>query len=98
MKKLLFITLGLAALFGLTACVEQQNVSPTFNPVDNTINTQFVFNISALSESSDPNTKQADTNVQAKGNFRGIDNATLFAVIDSNMNTNSAPQRKERRR
>lgn len=95
MKKLLFITLGLAALFGLTACVEPQNVSPTFNPVDNTINTQFVFNISALSESSDPNTKQADTNVQAKGNFRGIDNATLFAVIDSNMNTTSAPQRKK---
>ena len=95
MKKLLFITLGLAALFGLTACVEQQNVSPTFNPVDNTINTQFVFNISALSESSNPSTKQADTNVQAKGNFRGIDNATLFAVIDSNMNTASAPQRKK---
>lgn len=95
MKKLLFITLGLAALFGLTACVEQQNVSPTFNPVDNTINTQFVFNISALSESSDPSTKQADTNVQAHGNFRGIDNATLFAVIDSTMNTGSPAWRKK---
>lgn len=95
MKKLLFITLGLAALFGLTACVEQQNVSPTFNPVDNTINTQFVFNISALSESSDPSTKQADTNVQANGNFRGIDNATLFALIDPDLTTSSPKARRK---
>jgi len=95
MKKLLFITLGLAALFGVTACVEQQNVSPTFNPVDNTINTQFVFNISALSESSNPSTKQADTNVQANGNFRGIDNASLFGLIDSTISPNTARAKRK---
>lgn len=95
MKKLLFITLGLTALFGLTACVEQQNVSPNFNPVDNTINTQFVFNISALSESSNPSTKQADTNVQANGNFRGIDNASLFGLIDSTVTTSTARAKRK---
>ena len=95
MRKTLFITLGLAALFGLTACVERQNVSPTFNPVDQTINTQFVFNISSAAGESDPNTKQADTNVQAHGNFRGIDNATLFAIIDSTMNTSSSLARRK---
>lgn len=97
MKKLLFITLGLAALFGLTACVEPQNVSPTFNPVDNTINTQFYFNISAAAGESDPSTKQADTAVQLNGNFRGIDNATLFAIInptDLTDQTIKAPAKK----
>lgn len=95
MKKLLFITLGLAALFGVTACVERQNVSPDFNPVDNTINTQFVFNISSAAGESDPNTKQADTNVQANGNFRGIDNATLFAMVDSTLTTTSSKARRK---
>lgn len=95
MKKLLFITLGLAALFGLTACVEQQNVSPTFNPVDNTINTQFVFNISALAGESDPSTKQSDTAVQLNGNFRGIDNASLFAIINPEvLSSLDQPKRK----
>ena len=93
MKKLLFITLGLAALFGVTACVERQNISPDFNPVDNTINTQFYFNIS--SASGDASTKQADTNVQAHGNFRGIDNATLFALIDPDMDKTSRKARRK---
>ena len=95
MKKTLIITLGLAALFVVTACVEQQNVSPNFNPVDNTINTQFVFNISALSESSNPSTKQADTNVQANGNFRGIDNASLFGLIDSTVSPTTARAKRK---
>ncbi len=95
MKKLLSIALGLAAVFGLTACVEKQVVSPAFNPVDNTINTQFVFNISAMAGDADPNTKQADTNVQANGNFRGIDNATLFALVDSTINPSQTSARKK---
>ena len=95
MKKLLFITLGLAALFGVTACVEQQNVSPNFNPVDQTINTEFVFNISSIAGDANPGTKQLDSSVQAHGNFRGIDNATLFAIIDSTMSTSTnQPARK----
>lgn len=95
MKKLIFITLGLAALFGVTACVEPQNVSPTYNPVDNTINTQFVFNISAAAGESDPSTKQADTSVQANGNFRGIDNASLFGLIDSTVTTSTASAKRK---
>ena len=90
MRKVLTITLGLAALFGLTACVEQQIVSPSFNAVDNTINTQFIFNISSASNSSDPNTKQSDSAVQMKGNFRGIDNASLFAIINPSVDTSTA--------
>ena len=95
MKKALLIALGFAVVFGLTACVEKQVVSPAFNPVDNTINTQFYFNISAIAGDVNPNTKQADTNVQANGNFRGIDNATLFALIDSTVSTEAAMARRK---
>ncbi len=95
MKKTLIITLGLAALFGLPACVEKQEINPTFDPVKNEVNTQFYFNISASAGDSDPATKQADTNVQANGNFRGIDNATLFAIKDPSMTTSSAAPMKK---
>ena len=77
MKKLLFITLGLAAIFGLTACVES---NPGFDPskVDGheSVVTKFFLNISPGSQ---PSTKQMPADVQANGQFRGIDNATMFA-------------------
>jgi len=75
MKKLLFITLGLAAVFSLTSCVESQQVNPNFDPNTNTVNTQFVLNIAAVDEN--PQTKQTPYNAQIEG-FLGIDNATLF--------------------
>lgn len=75
MKKLLFITLGLAAVFSLTSCVENQQVNPNFDPNTNTVNTQFVLNIAAVDEN--PQTKQTPYNAQIEG-FLGIDNATLF--------------------
>lgn len=97
MKKsfLLQLGLGLVVVFGLTSCIEKQVVNPAFNPVDNTINTQFYFNISSAVGDTDPNTKQADTNVQAAGNFRGIDNASLFALIDSTVNPDVTMARKK---
>ena len=75
MKKTLTLTLGLAALFGLTACVDQQEINPNFDPVSNTVNTQFVLNIAAAD--GNPQTKQTPYNAQIEG-FLGIDNATLF--------------------
>ena len=75
MKKLLFITLGLAAVFSMTSCVENQQVNPNFDPNTNTVNTQFVLNIAAVDEN--PQTKQTPKNAQIEG-FLGIDNATLF--------------------
>lgn len=97
MKKsiLLQLGLGLIVVFGLTACVEKQVINPAFNPVDNTINTQFYFNISSITGETDLNTKQADTNVQAKGNFRGIDNASLFALIDSTISPTQSMAKKK---
>lgn len=91
MKKSFFISLCFAAVLGLTACVEQQNVSPGFVPADNSINTQFYFNISAMAGQSYPDTKQADTNVQAKANFRGIDNATIFALANNTVTKDTPP-------
>lgn len=75
MKKLLFITLGLAAVFSLTSCVENQQVNPNFDPNTNTVNTNFVLNIAAAD--TRPQTKQSADNAQISG-FLGIDNATLF--------------------
>lgn len=76
MKKSFFISLCFAAVLGLTACVEQQQINPTFNPVSKTVNTNFVLSIAAAG--GDPLTKQAGTEVQTDGVFLGMDNATLF--------------------
>lgn len=77
MKKALFITLGLAAIFGLTACVES---NPGFDPskVDGheSVVTKFYLNLSTANQ---PETKQFAIDVQANGTFRGIDDATMFA-------------------
>ena len=79
MRKALTFTLGLAALFGMTACVEQQEINPNFDPVSNTVNTHFVLNIAAA---DNPATKQPTTVPQLDGvsSFRGINNATLFVA------------------
>lgn len=88
MSKKIFIALGLAAVFALTACVEQQEINPNYNPVKNEVNTQFYFYISSAAGELNPETKMSDEAVQMKngvngGNFRGIDNATLFAFTQS---------------
>ena len=62
MKKKFLIALSAVALMGLSACVEEQNVNPTFNPEKRTVNTQFVLNIAAAD--TPPQTKQSEENVQ----------------------------------
>ena len=76
MKKSIFISFCLAAVLGLTACVEQQQVNPNFDPATNTVNTSFVLNIAAAE--GDPLTKQSASAVQIETAFLGMDNATLF--------------------
>ncbi len=83
MKHKLYTALVAMAVLGLSACVEQVNVNPSFDPETNTVNTTFVLNIAAAD--TEPQTKQTGENTQTnKGtsglnNFRGIENATMFA-------------------
>ena len=75
MKNSVFISICLVAVLGITACVEQQQDNPNFDPITNTVNTNFVLNIAAAD--NNPETKQSGANAQIDG-FLGIDNATLF--------------------
>lgn len=80
MKRLIF-ALSAVALMGLaSACIEQMDPNPDFDPVKNTVTTQFVLNIAP----ADPQTKQSDAAVQQANNFRGLNNASLltFSVMD----------------
>ena len=80
MKRFSFIVLGALTLLGLSACVERQEVNPYFDPETKSVNTQFVLNI-ASANGVDPDTKQSAVATQRANNFRGIDNATMFAFI-----------------
>jgi len=65
-------------LTGVWACKrEEAPVNPTFDPVANTVNTQFVLSISP--SSGKPDTKQTAVDVQASGaNFRGLSEVHLL--------------------
>ena len=80
MKKHFVLLLGLSALAGLWSCQQEVHVpdNPTYDPEKNTVNTQFILNISAASGS--PDTKQTAQAVQAGGinDFRGITNAHIL--------------------
>ena len=75
MKHNILLALGAMVVLGLSSCVEQANVNPTYNPQTNMVNTQFVLNIAAADKVE---TKQPTEVTQLNGNFRGIENATLF--------------------
>lgn len=65
--------LSALAMVALAACQREATVAdnPTYDPVENTVNTQFILNISTGTGS--PETKQTAVDVQAGGtNFRGI--------------------------
>ena len=79
MKKRILFVLGAFAVLGLSACVEQQDVNPNFDPVTKTVNTQFVLNIAAADGATSPETKMSSTITQANKRFRGINDATLYA-------------------
>ena len=78
MKKAFFITLGLAILFGLSACVDPQDLryDPSQTDGHESVVTKFFLNVSM---GNSPETKQFSSDVQVTGDFRGIDDATLFA-------------------
>ena len=78
MKKAFFITLGLAILFGLSACVDPQDLryDPSQTDGHESVVTKFFLNVSM---GNSPETKQYSSDVQVTGDFRGIDDATLFA-------------------
>ena len=77
MKKLFFI-LSAFALLGLSSCVEPVEHNPNYDAATNSVNTNFVFNVST---SNTPQTKMTAANTQATidQTFLGIDNAHLLA-------------------
>ena len=81
MKKFFFFLSAIALLGLASACVEQQEVNPNYNPETREVNANFVFNIAT---NSSPMTKQTAADVQATvtaaADFRGVDNATLLAL------------------
>ena len=79
MKTKFYILMGVTALVCLTGCKREPNasVNPTYDPDANTVNTQFVLNIST--GTGDPATKQTAADVQASPtNFRGITDAHIL--------------------
>ena len=82
MKKLIYVFSAIALLGLASACVDQIETNPDFDPVKNTVTTQFVLNIAPAA--ADAQTKQSDAAVQMNKVFRGLNNASLltFSVRD----------------
>lgn len=89
--------IALAGTCSFTACsdseevleqqvTEQKEVNPTYDPVTNSVNTQFVLNV-ATSAST---TRSGVTDVQQNDNFRGMDKVKMFAF---NTGTKKAVQK-----
>ena len=89
MKKSILL-LTLAAVFGLTACVEDQipRIDPSTINGHESVATKFFLNVSMGNQ---PTTKQFAADVQAAGEFRGIDDATLFAFSLKQPNDSTQP-------
>ena len=90
MKKFFYYAMtgaiALSGAVGLNACSSDDeeilDVNPTYDPVTNTVTSQFVLNIA--SDTGNKDTRSGATTVQAGGeNFRGIDNTLLFAYKTS---------------
>lgn len=78
MKKL-FYALGIIALMWIVSgCVDpvDNTPNPDYDPVKDAVTTKFIINIAPSSGSTE--TKMTANSVQAAGNFRGMENATLF--------------------
>ncbi len=80
--------IALIGTCGFTACSSSDDVAevaqvpdnPTYDPVTQTVRSQFVLNIASNAKA----TRSSSTTVQAGGeNFRGIDNTLLFAFQTS---------------
>ena len=80
--------IALIGTCGFTACSSSEDAAevaqvpdnPTYDPVTQTVRSQFVLNIASNTKA----TRSSSTTVQAGGeNFRGIDNTLLFAFQTS---------------
>lgn len=60
---------------------EQANANPTYDPVANTVTTQFVLNVSSATSGT---TRSSATTVQQKQNFRGMQDAKLIGLATGN--------------
>ena len=79
MKTKFYLLMGVTALVCLTGCKREPkaSVNPTYDPDANTVNTQFVLNISTAN--GNPDTKQTAVDVQASPtDFRGITDAHIL--------------------
>lgn len=90
MKKLFnYALMGAIALTGatmFTSCSSSddaaaENNNPNYDPVAQTVKTQFVLNVSSAANN---NTRQSSTTVQRNPNFRGIQDAKLIALSATN--------------
>ena len=90
MKKLFnYALIGAIALTGatmFTSCSSSddataENTNPNYDPVAQTVKTQFVLNVSSAANN---NTRQSSTTVQRNTNFRGIQDAKLIALSATN--------------
>lgn len=101
-RSIYFMLSGAIALTGMyvfTACsssddtlVEQAKVedNPTYDPVTNSVTTQFVLNVSSAAA-----TRQTSTIVQKSANFRGMQDAKLIGLASGKASTFLAPYNGE---
>ena len=82
MKRLIIPLLTVALLALSTGCVDQIENNPNFNPETKEVKTQFVFNISNI---SNPETKQTlgATQAASTATFRGIDSVVILTVAST---------------
>jgi len=89
MKKNLQLALLSAIAFvgtlGFTACSSDDDAmtvenNPTYDPVANTVTTQFVLNVSSAAN----DTRMSATTVQRNANFRGMQDAKLIGLVTNN--------------
>lgn len=87
MKKFFYYAMtgaiALSGAVGLNACSSDDedvlDVNPTYDPVTNSVTTQFVLNVSAAAT-----TRQSATTVQRNANFRGMQDAKLIGLATGN--------------
>ena len=94
-KNFLYAMMSAIALTGavsFSACSSNDenlaDVNPTFDPVTNSVTTQFVLNIASPSMSS---TRQSAATVQKDENFRGMEDALLIGLQTGKASSFIAP-------
>lgn len=85
-KSFLFSLMALAMAAGVAGCSstdEKVDDNPNYDPVTNTVNTQFVFSVST---SNGPGTRMSAANTQAlpTNTFRGIEGANVLTYTKTN--------------